>query len=337
MNKIFSYGLMSLVLLHSWSCRSGDESQKIAEVDGVIITRAELDRNGGKPLSNLRQQLYNMERQKLDEFIGATLLTREAGSKGVSVTTLLEQEVNGKVAKVSEAEIDAFYEQNKARLNVGMDKVHDEIRDYLNEQKVEAKKGEYLKALRAKAKIKTYIEAPPVVRADVSVADAPTRGSDKAKVTIVKFEDFQCPYCKNVQPTFKELLKRYDGKLRIVHKDLPLDAIHPRARPAAEAARCAGEQGKFWDFHDKLYTTSGKLTDDDFKNAGKEVGLDIGTFEKCVGSGKFKNAVQKDLLEGAKLGLNGTPAFFVNGRELTGAQPIEAFAAIIDEELGQAK
>ena len=337
MNTIISYGLISLVLLQVLGCRSSAESQKVAEVDGVIITRAELDRNGGKPLSSLRQQLYNMERQKLDEFIGATLLTREAGSKGVSVTTLLEQEVNAKAAKVSEAEIQAFYEQNKARLNVGLEKVHDQIRDYLNEQKIEAKKGEYLKALHAKANIKTYLQAPPIVRADVSIADAPTRGSDKAKVTVVKFEDFQCPYCKNVQPTFKALLKRYDGKIRIAHKDLPLDAIHPRARPAAEAARCAGEQGKFWEFHDKLYAGDGKLTDDDFKNAAREVGLDVNGFEKCVGSGKFKNTVQKDLLEGAKLGLNGTPAFFINGRELSGAQPLEAFAAVIDEELIQAK
>jgi protein-disulfide isomerase len=140
-----------------------------------------------------------------------------------------------------------------------------------------------------------------------------------------------------VQPTFKELLKRYDGKIRLVHKDLPLDAIHPRARPAAEAARCAGEQGKFWEYHDRLYSDSSKFTEDELKKAANEVGLDVDAFGACFAGGKFKGAVQKDLLEGAQLGLTGTPAFFINGREFSGAQPLEAFAAIIDEELGQAK
>ena len=337
MIKFIYYAFLGLLLAQSWSCRSANQSEKIAEIDGVTVTRAELDRNGGKPLSNLRQQLYNMERQKLEEFIGATLLTREAMSKGVSVSTLLEQEVNGKAAPVSEAEIEAFYNQNKARIPVALDKVHDQIRDYLREQRVEAGKTSFIKALRDRAKVTSYLKAPPVLRADVPITGAAVRGSEKAKVTIVKFEDFQCPYCKTVQPTFHELLKRYDGKIRVVHKDLPLDAIHPQARPAAEAARCAGEQGKFWDYHDKLYANGAKFTAEELKSAAKEVGLDADGFEKCFASGKFKGAVQKDLLDGAQLGLNGTPAFFINGRELTGAQPLEAFAAIIDEELGQAK
>jgi protein-disulfide isomerase len=338
MVKFISYALFGFLLAHNWACRSASgDADKVAEVDGAVITRAELDRSGGKPLTNLRQQLYNMERQKLDEFIGATLLTREAKNKGVSVTTLLEQEVNGKAGPVSEPEIEAFYNQNKARIPYPIEKVHDEIRDYLREQKVEAQKNDYLKALRAKAKVTSYLKAPPVVRVELSITGAPVRGSEKAKVTIVKFEEFQCPYCKAVQPTLKELLKRYDGKIRLVHKDLPLDQIHPRARPAAEAARCAGEQGKFWDFHDMLYANGAKLTDEEFKSAAKEVGLDTDSFDKCLASGKFKGAVQKDLLEGAKLGLNGTPAFFINGRELTGAQPLEAFAAVIDEELAQAR
>ena len=90
---------------------------------------------------------------------------------------------------------------------------------------------------------------------DLSVNGAPSKGSEKAEVTIVKFEDFQCPYCKAVQPNFQEVLKRYDGKVRLVHKDLPLDQIHPQARQAAEAARCADDEGKFWEYHDKLYAS----------------------------------------------------------------------------------
>ena len=148
MLRIICLNLLGMVLTLSWGCRAGNQSEKVAEVDGVVVTRAELDRNGGKPLSNLRQQLYDLERQKLDEYIGATLLTREAQSKGVSVSTLLEQEVNGKVAPVAETEIEAFYNQNKNRIPVGLEKVHDQIRDYLREQKAEAQKNSFLNSLR---------------------------------------------------------------------------------------------------------------------------------------------------------------------------------------------
>ena len=329
--------LFSLSLLLGWSCRPVKESEKLAEVDGVVITRADVDRSGGKEIQSLREKLYHLEQQKLDEYIGATLLTREANERSISVSTLLEQEVKLKVAPVLESDIQIFYEKNKNRIGVDLDKVHDQIRDYLLEQRNAQQKKEYLKTLRANAKVMSYLKPPPVYRADVSMSGAPIRGAEKASVTIVKFEDFQCPYCKTVQPTFRELLTRYDGKVKLVHKDLPLEAIHPQARPAAEAARCAADQGKFWEYHDKLYAQSPKLAVEELKNAAKEIGLNVASFDQCLVAGKFKAAVQRDFSEAAGLGLTGTPAFFINGRELVGAQPLEAFTAIIDEELALAK
>ncbi len=239
--------LLGVTILPALGCRPGNESQKLAEVDGTAITRADLDRSGGKALSKAREQLYKLERQKLDEYIGATLLTKEAKNRNVSVSTLLEQEVNSKVPPIAENEIQGFYDSNKGRLRVELAKVSDQIRDFLREQKVEKQKQEFFTALRSKAKVTTYLKPPSVYRAEVAFAGAPLRGAEKAAVTIVKFEDYQCPYCKTVQPTFLELLKRYDGKVKLVHKDLPLEEIHPQARPAAEAARCAGDQGKFWE------------------------------------------------------------------------------------------
>jgi protein-disulfide isomerase len=334
------FGSFFLVLLLSlsavWSCSRTKDLEKVAEVDGQIITRAEIDRSGGKQLQNLRRQLYQLERQKLSEYIGATLLSREAKDQGVSVSTLLDQEVNTKVPAVSEEDIRAFYEMNKARIGVELDKVHDQIRDYLLEQKTTARKNEYFKILRSKAKVTTYLKAPPIQRADVSIKGAPFKGEEKAPVTIVKFEDFECPFCRNVQPTLAAVLKRYDGKVRVVHKDLPLEQIHPQAQLAAEAARCAGDQGKFWEYHDLLYANAPKLASAELRSYAKQVGLTAPPFEQCLGSGKYKAAVQKDLSEGASLGLTGTPSFFINGREISGALPVESFAAIIDEELGQA-
>jgi protein-disulfide isomerase len=325
------------VLLFLVSCRSAGNERKIAEVDGTIITQEEVDRTAGKDLQNLRRQLHDLERIKLDEYIGAMLLTREAKRRGISVSSLLEEEVNSKVPSVSEVEVRAFYEKNKARLQVEIEKVHDQIRDYLREQRVAQRKKEYFETLRADARITTYLKSPPVYRTEVQTSGAPFKGAENAAVKIVKFEDFDCPFCKTVQPTLAELLKKYDGKVRLVHKDLPLVAIHPQAPLAAEAARCAGDQGKFWHYHDILYSKAPKLAPADLKAYAKEVGLDSATFQQCLDSGKHKGAVQNDLAEGAKLGLTGTPSFFINGREISGAQPLETFAAIIDEELARAK
>src|SRR5262245_8995183 len=185
MLRMIPFCLVGLALAPIWACRSASQSEKIAEVDGAVITRADIDHQAGKALYSLREQLYRVERQKLEEYIGATLLTREANSKGISVSTLLEQEVTAKVPPVAEADIEEFYNQNKARLQVGLDKVHDQIRDYLREQKAESQKKDFIKSLRTKAKVTTYLKAPAVFRAEVPVTGAPVRGPEKAAVTIV--------------------------------------------------------------------------------------------------------------------------------------------------------
>ncbi len=313
------------------------DGAKIAEVDDQAILASDLQKYAGRELSAQRENLYKLEKQKLEDYISAFLLTQEAKKRGVSVEAVLNQEVNSKILPAGDDEIDAFYKLNKARIAVDLEKVREQIRGYLHNQKIEAQKALFLKSLRSKAKVVTYLKPPPVFRAELSVAGEPFKGSEKAPVTIVKFEDFQCPFCKTVQPTIVELLKRYDGKVRLVHKDLPLDSLHPKARQAAEAARCADEQGKFWNYHDKLYANSPKAGVDDLKSYAKDVGLDVAGFDRCLAGGKYKAVVERDLQAGAQLGLTGTPTFFINGRELSGAQPLEAFAALIDEELARSR
>jgi protein-disulfide isomerase len=314
------------------------DAAKIAEVDGQAILASDLEKYAGRELSLQRENLYKLEKQKLEEYIYALLLTQDAKKRGISVEALLEQEVNSKILPVGDDEIEVFYKSSKPKMAVNLDdKARDQIRGYLQSEKIKAQKALFFKSVRSNAKVVTYLKRPPVFRANISVTGEPFKGPEKAPVTIIKFEDFHCPFCKQVQPTLHELLSRYNGKLRVVHKDLPLESLHPRARQAAEAARCAYEQGQFWEYHDKLYANAPNASAQDLKAYGKEVGLNQDSFEKCLSSGKFKAAVQRDVDEGSALNLTGTPMFFINGRELSGAQPLEAFTAIIDEELGASR
>jgi protein-disulfide isomerase len=333
MGRLVPVSILLAAILVS-GCQKVDGA-KIAEVDDQAIWASDLQKYAGRELSAERENLYKLEKQKLDEYLSAFLLTQEAKKRGVSVETVLDQEVNSKILPVGDDEIEVFYKSNKARIPMDLDKVREEIRGYLHNEKMKAQKALFFKSLRSKAKVVTYLKPPPVFRAALSIAGEPFKGSEKAAVTIVKFEDFQCPFCKQVQPTFNELLSRYNGKVRLIHKDLPLESLHPQARQAAEAARCAYEQGKFWEYHDKLYANSPKASADNLKSYAKEVGLNVDSFDGCFASGKYKAVVQTDLNEGTQLGLSGTPTFFINGREISGNQPLEAFEAIIDEELGE--
>ena len=325
--------LLAAILISG--CQKVDGA-KIAEVDDQAILASDLQKYAGRELSVQRENLYKLEKQKLDEYIIAFLLTQEAKRRGVSVEAVLDQEVKSKILPVGDDEIEVFYKSSNPRIAVDLDKVREQIRDYLHNQKSKAQQALFFKSLRSKAKVVTYLKPPPVFREEISVAGEPFKGPQKAPVTIVKFEDFQCPFCKQVQPTFNELLSRYDGKVRLVHKDLPLESLHPQARQAAEAARCAYEQGKFWEYHDKLYANAPKASVDDLKSYAKEVVLNDDSFDRCFVSRRYKAVVQQDLNEGARLGLTGTPTFFINGREISGNQPLEAFEAIIDEELSRA-
>jgi protein-disulfide isomerase len=315
--------------------RSQASGKPLAEVDGVPVSAEEVDKAIGAPLINLQKQMYDLRRQKLEELINATLLTREAKKRNLSVSALLDAEVTSKVSLVTEQEVETFYEKNKARVPGDPTTARQQIRIHLQNEKIASKKQEYFQRLRSSAKIAIHLKPPPVHRVEVSTNGGPSKGPARAPVTIVKFEDFHCPFCKRVQPTIAQILTRYGNKVRLVHRDFPIDSIHPAARMAHEAARCANEQGKFWQYHDVLYANAPKAEAADLKSNAEKVGLNVPAFEKCVESGKFRDVVQKDVDDGARLGVNGTPTFFINGRLLSGAQPVESFTAIIDEELSR--
>ncbi len=176
----------------------------------------------------------------------------------------------------------------------------------------------------------------PALTYKVPVGDAHVKGSSEALVTIVEWSDFQCPYCSRVTPTMAELTKEYGDKLRVAFKHNPL-GFHPRAKPAALAAEAAGRQGKFWEMHDKLFENQKALTDENFVAWAGELGLDVEKFKKDLADPALDKKATAHQQQGMTLGARGTPAFFVNGRFLSGAQPVPAFKKLIDEEMTKAK
>ena len=184
--------------------------------------------------------------------------------------------------------------------------------------------------LRQKAKVQVLL---PPHRVPVSADDDPRLGPAAAPVTLVEFTDLQCPFCSRAQATVAALHQRYGDRLAIVSRDFPL-AMHENAHLAAEAAGCAQEQGRYWEYRARLFSHQQQLRRDDLVDHAAAVGLDRKAFQACLSSGRRTAEVDHDVDDATALGLSGVPAFFVNGRYLAGAQPEDAFVRLIEEELG---
>jgi protein-disulfide isomerase len=314
--------------------QTGAAGHALAVVNGRAITNAEVEAALGQSLARLEEQIYDLKKTALDALIDQALIAGEAKKRGVSAEALIEAEVDAKLAPVTDQQIAAFYTANQARLQKDLAGWRDEIRTFLLRERVTERREAFAKELRAAGTVDVRLPAPKIFRSDVSVTGAFARGRATAPVTVVEFSDFHCPFCKRVQPALTQLLAKYGDRVRLVYKDFPLDSLHPQARFAAEAARCAGEQGKFWEFHDKVYAGGSDGSPATMARYAREIAVgDLRAFEACVKARKYQTQVQRDVAEGEKLGVTGTPAFFINGRMLAGAQPFEAFASIVDAEL----
>jgi protein-disulfide isomerase len=311
------------------------EPEPLAEVNGEAITGEDLGDALGVKLAKLEAQIYALKSQKLEALITQRLLAQEAARRGMTVAALLDGNVTGKVGLVTETEVEAFYQTNKSRFPGDEAAIREKIRASLQQRKLAAYRKVFVGALRANGQVRINLHPPPVIRVDVSTDGAPARGMAEAPVTLVEFSDFHCPFCKRVQPTLEKILDRYPQQVTLVFRDFPLDKLHPRARRAAEAARCAHEQGKFWKYHDLLFTNAPRASSEDLRTYAEQVGLDGEKFQVCLSDGGQQAAVQQDVVDGARLGITGTPMFFINGRPLSGAIPLERFVQVIEEELAR--
>jgi protein-disulfide isomerase len=325
--------LAALLLLVS-TATAQKSPEPVATVDGEAISEQDLREASGASLARLEDQAYRLKEQKLDGMIEKRLLSHEAQRRNISVEALLDKEVSSKTPEVTPQEIQSAYEIYKDKLKKPESEVDGQLRTMLHGRKVATRRQEFVKFLRASADVSVHMTPPPAFHANVGT-QGPSLGAANAPITIVEFEDFQCPFCKRAQDTVEQVLARYKDRVKLVHRDLPLQALHPASWKAHEAGRCAEEQGRFWEYRALLYKNSPAASPEQLTTYASQVGLNVSDFTKCVDSGKFNTVVQKDEEEANRLGIQGTPAFFINGRLLSGAQPESEFVRIIEDELSK--
>jgi predicted DsbA family dithiol-disulfide isomerase len=306
-------------------------SAVVAEVDGEAITRAELDEEAAAPLARLRQEEYDVRRQVLEALIADRLVEAAARDQGISTEELLQQNVEQGVPSPPPAQLEDIYARNEARFaGQTREQAYARIVELLRQRMVAERRREFEQSLREESEVTIFLD-PPRVAIDIPDGAVGT-GPENAPVTIVEFTDYQCPYCHRAQDVIDQVLDQYEGQVRLVHLDFPLEN-HPGAVPAARAARCAAEQGRFWDYHRSLMKDKGSLDEDDLARRAATLKLDTGDFAECLASDRHLETIQAEFQQGSDLGVTGTPAYFVNGRMISGARPLSAFTEIIDAEL----
>jgi protein-disulfide isomerase len=309
--------------------RAAKPQQALAVVAGQPIYEEDLAPSIQGPLRQLRAQEYQLKKNALERLIEQRLLEAQAQRQGVTVDKL-QQEVDAKVGDPSDAELEAYYLGLPDHQSRPFNEMKAQLRVTLKQAKIQQAREEYLKQLREQAGVVVYLNPPQM---EVGFDPARLRGNVHAPVTIVEFSDFQCPFCRREEVVLKELLAKYKGKVSLAYRDFPLPQIHPQAEMAAEAARCAGERGKFWEYHDLLFTDPPRLDKTSLIGDARSLGLDEDQFSACLTTQKFKPQIDADAQAASRLGVDGTPTFFINGVLVSGAQPASAFEEIIDAQL----
>jgi len=307
-----------------------DSKEPAATVGGQVITMGELNKAAKDHLARIDTEIYQVKKKVLDSLVEERIITEAAKKENLSTDDYLAKEVDGKITQPTEDEVKALFDARKGAINKSFDEVRDQIRGYLEQNRKARARAELLARLRSEADVKISL-SPPRVSIDTEGEPAYGEGSE---IVLVEFSDYQCPFCKRVRPTVWKLVDEYDGKIKYVFMDFPL-SFHREARKAHEAAHCAGEQGKYFDFNKKVFADQRKMSVDDLKAHAKEVGLDTEKFDQCLDSGKYADRIQQSIVKGAAAGVSGTPAFFINGILISGAQPYSSFKEVIESELSR--
>ncbi len=308
------------------------KSEVVATYSLGEVTAEELDRMVRTSMAQIEMQAYQLKERTIRQMVAERLLRAEAVRQGKTRDQLYAERVTSKVAEPAKLRVDQVLKQYRAQIPGTDEEARKRVVEALKRQEIQRLENTLRTELLRDAKLRILLEPP---RFPVTVTENdPVRGAADAPVTIVEFSDYQCPFCGRVQGTLAQLLKEYDGKIRLVFKQTPSPS-HPMARPAAEASVCAGKQGKFWEMHDWLFTHQKELGRETIDKQAAELGLDMEAYTKCVEAHEPAIQINDTIRESQFLGATGTPTFFVNGRRLAGAQPLAAFKTAIDAELAK--
>ncbi|HEX2269419.1 MAG TPA: thioredoxin domain-containing protein [Pyrinomonadaceae bacterium] len=295
---------------------NADRARVLATVNDRQITLGDIENSLRPLIFSIQEQVYALRKQDLELKINDTLLSQEAQKKGITTRALLEAEVDAKVPPVTDAEAQAFYDQNKDRISGDFAQTKAQIIQYLNERKERDATIAYAEQLRRASKLQVNLTAPESPSFSIATDDQPVKGNPSAAVTIVEFTDFECPGCARQHPILERIVSEFKDRVRLVVRDFPLSQ-HPNARKAAEAAEAAREQGKYWEYVDVLFRNQSALGVDKLKQYASDLGLDRTRFDASLDSGKFAEKVQRDMMDGRKLGVNGTPSLYINGKRIS--------------------
>jgi protein-disulfide isomerase len=302
----------------------------VAFVAGQPIYEQDLIAAAGPNLLDLRKQEFKLKSDALNQAIRNKLIEVEAKKKGLSTEELLKEEVDSKIAEPSDGEAKGYYLALKNETSLPFEQVKSQAKQLLKKAEIDQAREQYADSLRNGAEVSILLH-PPLVQ--VSYDPARVKGEADAPVTIIEFADFQCPFCNRIEPALRDVLAKYQGRVKLSYRDFPLSQIHPNAKIAAQASRCALEQGKYWEMHDAMFADQSKLDEAALVETAGGLGMDHKSFESCVKSGKYEAVVQQDMQAGIDVGVNATPTFFINGEFLSGVQSDADFAQVIDRQL----
>jgi protein-disulfide isomerase len=309
----------------------------LATIGNDKITIGDIRTRTGDKLDQLEAQ-YLKARSKtiedaLQEILRERVIVAEANKTGKTIEDLVLAEAGG-TYDPTDVEIEAWFNENKSRLgNRTVDEVRAQIADLLRKKRRDDAAEKLQNRLNEQNKVAINFQP---FRLAFNNTNAPTMGKEGAKVQLVEFSDFQCPFCRQFAPTLHQVAKNYGDKVQIVYRQYPIPSLHPSAFKAAEASLCANDQGKFWALHDMMFLEQDRLAVSDLKEKAVRLGMDKTKFSQCLDTGKYTEQVQRDTQEAIRSGANGTPAVYVNGVEVPGgAVPYSSVAAAIERELAR--
>ena len=330
--KYFLYASSLLIGTFLTDTHSAD-NRAAAIIGEQIITYQQIEDPIASDIYDAELKLYQLKLNQLRNQILMRLIEKSPLSKGLSSDAFVQKYVT-RSKPISDIEVDQFILEKR----IPAEKVNLELRanakQYMAQQRATAAMKQWIQDEGKKHGLKINLTAPKKPRYEIAINGAPIQGPDDAPITIVEYSDFQCPYCARAEKTIKEIQKNYQGKVKVVYKQFPLD-FHKDAFRASEASLCANEQSTelFWKLHDYMLVNPRELSEENLITQAVKIGAKEKRFSQCLKSGKYVNKVQQEMEEGRQVGVQSTPMFFVNGIIVKGAQPYSVFKELIDEEL----